>query len=864
MSNSKVDNIISSSKDIKIILLFLLVAEVFILVTALGISDLQLLISNDIYSVPFLGFSVNTFYFFIFAPLFIFIFNYNALSSLLHHGNLIRKAKYKSKQSYRKNRINEDFDITFLNSNFINKLYDDGKSSEKSLIHVNLAFLLSIIPIFIQIFLLIRFLDYQSLSMSIYHYLMLIFTCYLSVIFWQRISIKSQIGNKYRSLRKLLTYLLVKVYFKMVNRASLIWILSRPIINIIIFIILTSYFIGDDHTISRVLKDNYHWALISTSIVSISLVTRTLSLSIIFTSVFSLFLVEFYDYGENNISIEIICFIFVFSALLFKLDDVRTYLIGLVYRKDSKLTGDKKTNFHFLEGWHFIEFVIPIIAIWTSTLQIIILVLLLTVGKFDVEKDNTTLYGLINSKLDFINSLYPYIDVSERQIFNLSKSSQLFELSNYESDMHHKNIIDFKDCASYTNDICHYIEPITISNRNLIFAKFFKSSMYQIRLKNSNLNHSDFRYAHLHGAKIVNSTLKGVNFGLSELKGSTFEKSNLDRSNLSQADFSNSSISDSLFTNLTICHTSFINTSFYGSEIYCDSNKVNENNQCNCNLKDYDVSSLFISKSYVSNINIDFYGDDKTPIIYLHMLRNNNKRQSKLTFRNYPDIKEEDKTSSTQKVESKKQATKEPSNEKGKNAQEGILIYELMSGDAKTNIQFTNNKNNTNSNSDQKNRFIFYMSSSYIILKPNGKDMSFLELNDDKIEIIKLFIDRIDVTRLDRYDPNSYSILITILTHLTDGNLKKLSSIYELNKLNEPNIVDSLYCQYLNNFSLNKNDSIHDIIHDQYVRLYRNNRLLSKSQIRGMVKDIEETDCDKDRTNNSYNLIIKIITSDGV
>lgn len=61
MSNVRIDSINSSANEIKFLLLFLFVAEVFVIITALGISDLQLLISNNIYSVPFSGLALTHF-----------------------------------------------------------------------------------------------------------------------------------------------------------------------------------------------------------------------------------------------------------------------------------------------------------------------------------------------------------------------------------------------------------------------------------------------------------------------------------------------------------------------------------------------------------------------------------------------------------------------------------------------------------------------------------------------------------------------------------------------------------------------------------------------------------------------------------
>ncbi|GAM71802.1 hypothetical protein JCM19236_1427 [Vibrio sp. JCM 19236] len=508
-------------------------------------------------------------------------------------------------------------------------------------------------------------------------------------------------------------------------------------------------------------------------------------------------------------------------TFIFKLNNVRLFIVGL-FKNTARNKGSEST-FNFASAWHFIEVIIPMIAIWTALLQCLTLCLLLSLGKIEINKNDNFVYRNFEN-FKFINSIYPRLDVSEKQIFNLSKSSQLFEIGSKESDHYLKHTIGFIECASYTSDICHYIEPITISNRNLLFANFFSSSLYKIRVISSNLNHSEFLRAHLHGAYFKDSTLKGSRLSQAVLRGSTFENTNLSGSRLHWTDFSNSSINNSNFSNLNICNTSLIDTTFYGGELSCNEvkSKYNQNKLCQCNLNDFEISSLYISQAKISGITVDFYKDDKIPVVYFNMLNNSDNFKSNIKFRGY------DKVSNTKT--------------------DGVLVYELTSNKYKTEITFipsqekegcSKSENFTCSPKIPTNDFVFHTPDNYVVIVKNSDETSSLIINPSvgKTEIINKFKEKI--SNLEVYDPNSYSTIIAILLHLADGNVNLIT------KTDGSNLLEELYCKYQS--SHKKQSHIYNelSVQDNYISLFKDMRILNKNQKAIILKDIQQYECEE-------------------
>lgn len=116
---------------------------------------------------------------------------------------------------------------------------------------------------------------------------MLLGNCYLSIFFWQRISINQLFNKHFNSTKNLVKYLYCKVYSDKVDKTHPTLFFLKPIISIIIFTFLVSYFGDNQDSLSRIYKDNYHWVLITGSVITISLITRTISISILFLIIFS-------------------------------------------------------------------------------------------------------------------------------------------------------------------------------------------------------------------------------------------------------------------------------------------------------------------------------------------------------------------------------------------------------------------------------------------------------------------------------------------------------------------------------------------------------------------------------------------------
>ncbi len=215
------EHVKSSASETKVLMVLLLVAQLFIVITISTITDLQLFIGKDVYSVPFLGFSVDIVNFFIFAPIFLVFIHYNLLSTLVIHCKLLIEFKnYYSKFSgsigvkkpYKYNAS--------LFSDFINRIYNDDNKIESSLIHINCAILFCIAPLLTQLYILSRFSDYQSMVITTLHTLVTIFTCYLCLCYWQRVSNADFLKDECESNQNLLQKIINSSYYNINNERS--------------------------------------------------------------------------------------------------------------------------------------------------------------------------------------------------------------------------------------------------------------------------------------------------------------------------------------------------------------------------------------------------------------------------------------------------------------------------------------------------------------------------------------------------------------------------------------------------------------------------------------------------------------------
>ncbi|QUJ68481.1 pentapeptide repeat-containing protein [Photobacterium sp. GJ3] len=605
------------------------------------------------YAIPFLGFSVDVVSFFIFAPLFVFFLTYIVNSSLFEHCKLLLTYLNKiNKPSYSiltKERTNN------INLNFINRIYNNNSDLEEKIIVISISILLSIIPIFIQFYLLARFLDYQDMAISLYHLIMVFSTYLISAYYWLRTSNPEYIVGYEKMFSRLLFRLRNKIYYKKKSPTLCIACrsLAMSLITISLFYFLTiqihpSIFeiINSSNNINPIphfdyskenilLSDKNNLKLLDIKsiiiqnypdfvfniigLVSISIFCRNIT-SILITTVMLFITLEipvilyFLDilvsyncvksYLEN---FEIVYFIFILSIITLKSEKIR---LLLHHAESFKTLGSIKHKFPIkdfsgIKLWSFIEISTTNMFLVTSVILITLLSAPLFLEKFYSEK------------ITFIKNIYPNINVSEKQIFELSKSAQLFEINNSDTIEFTKNIQTLNKCVSLSHDICHFIEPFIINKRNLRFSDFTDSRVYQVRISNSDLSYSNFYNAHLDGSKIEDSKLIHTNFAYAKLHGSNLVNVILNNSKMKYTDISSTKITDSQLKNLNMCYISLKNSNINKNIISCSEH--NKDKHCNCNVDASDLSPSIFKNNRISDIKVDFLNHETkiTPTIIL-------------------------------------------------------------------------------------------------------------------------------------------------------------------------------------------------------------------------------------------------------
>ncbi|SDH48634.1 Uncharacterized protein YjbI, contains pentapeptide repeats [Vibrio xiamenensis] len=626
----------SSANDIKFAILFMLIAEIFVLITVSSITDLQLLIRSDMYAVPFLGFSVDVVGFFIFSPIFLIIFNYHVSSSLVHHSKSLMYIYELAKIKGRKGTLSHE-----VKENFVNFVFSSSRD-DKILVYANMSFLLSFFPIFIQFFLMIRFLDYQSVMISSYHFLCIILSCYISICYWQRLSCKEFLNERFDSHWVLIRYLYFKLIkecgYKVNGKKNTKSIVINFMISMIIFIIVSSVFGHlydyiehekqlisgatdtpsmnfDFNFITTFIESFSDWlillfVLISFSILIENMIQRCFWIFFYFLSILILSMLEFKHFFTPYNVLFLLLF-FILSMCNFK----NKFKLLRIQENYNKTRSSR--------WWYFFEFYYTLSVSLLSLFSLISLILLLFLAK---NLEQLKVFGEHNQSNFFKNifvltkNMFPHLEVEEEQIFDLSKSAQLFELSNTNASDYDFNMNTFRKCVSYSDDICHFIKPMFINNRNLLFSNFKNSIMYQVRVRNSDLSYSDFSQSHLEGAKFDDSIMHAINLSQSMLEGSTFDNVQLSYSKIKYSDIQKSSFLNVSLDKLNICNVSFSNASFRNSSISCNkiSDEINKEEYCNCNLSSYDLNAMFLSNTTFNDIHIENHtrSDDKSFIYF--------------------------------------------------------------------------------------------------------------------------------------------------------------------------------------------------------------------------------------------------------
>ena len=263
-------------------------------------------------------------------------------------------------------------------------------------------------------------------------------------------------------------------------------------------------------------------------------------------------------------------------------------------------------SFSQLQFWRFIEISVAFSVYLSSIIIFSILIILFSFGKIE------------NDKFSFINNIYPKLNISQKQLFNLSKSSELFEFtpSQFNDYQEHEEII--RSCSGIDKQLCQIIEPIVIDNRNLLFSNFSGVKAYRIKIKNTDLRYSNFNYAQLQGADISKSDLSWSNFRFTILQGADIYNSALNNVIIRETNLSLSSISSSSFKDIQICDSDLSQSYIYNNYLTCNSKPdYRPNLNCTCEVSDFYMNGAILSNNKNMGLNINLIPETSHPVLTL-------------------------------------------------------------------------------------------------------------------------------------------------------------------------------------------------------------------------------------------------------
>ncbi|MDW7691466.1 pentapeptide repeat-containing protein [Flammeovirgaceae bacterium SG7u.111] len=164
----------SINRNLEIIFTSFLIYVVIIIIST---DDIQLLLPDSKLALPILGIQLPVIGFYLVVPALIVALHFNMLINLLEHSKKLYeywdKAGKNSSQLY---PFLFNFTVRYENGSLISKLVNGA-------IHISFF----IIPLFVLLYLQVRFSDYQSLLFTVIHFTFLILDAFLLLIFYYQI-----------------------------------------------------------------------------------------------------------------------------------------------------------------------------------------------------------------------------------------------------------------------------------------------------------------------------------------------------------------------------------------------------------------------------------------------------------------------------------------------------------------------------------------------------------------------------------------------------------------------------------------------------------------------------------------------------
>ncbi len=227
----------SSDKNRNFLIAFLML-EIYLLVTILSTTDLNLFLADGVFAFPVIDIKISLVAFFILAPLILVAFHYNLLFNLLEHCKTLQDWLH-----HPENNRNENFNLLHAFMFNIRAKYNSYSDSERTinyyLLNAIIIFMVSLSPLVLLVMILWHFANFQNLWISALHLLLIVISLVLHVFYWLRIQNPALLATRYDEMKELypalfsdrymLFYLSVVLMVSFVRASALIFGLYGPI-----------------------------------------------------------------------------------------------------------------------------------------------------------------------------------------------------------------------------------------------------------------------------------------------------------------------------------------------------------------------------------------------------------------------------------------------------------------------------------------------------------------------------------------------------------------------------------------------------------------------------------------------------------
>jgi len=223
-----------SSKHNSRLMLSFLAFELYIAITVILTSDVQLLIPGSNAKLPIINVEIPLFGFFIVAPLLIVIFHFNLLFNLVQH--------YKKLDEWVKSTDSKD--KLLLPPYIFNFVILFKERSINYYIFKFIIWSIYLSPLLILFYIQRRFSSYHNLYMTLIHLILIMADAFLIFLYWYRIVHPDLLDTKYDSFKNIRSYHSEKGLLSLRHSRSIIstlvfWIIILfSVLNLLILILL--------------------------------------------------------------------------------------------------------------------------------------------------------------------------------------------------------------------------------------------------------------------------------------------------------------------------------------------------------------------------------------------------------------------------------------------------------------------------------------------------------------------------------------------------------------------------------------------------------------------------------------------------